>query len=1066
MTLSHKFCPALILSILAQGSAVATQLAYDGFDYTAGSSLTGKTAPAGFSAAYAEIGAGITVATPGLAYTGLPVSGNRLNLSGVNASVAGSLASSPETVGTTIYFSYLMQIGSGTGNAGISLYQGGTETLYTGNRNDGGTNYFGMDPKGGTAVNSTALSSNLSLLVYRVDFAASSATIRLYVNPTSSTEPGIPSAIVTKNTALTYDRIRIISNGDTGSIDEFRLGQSFGDVAIPPPVMVNKQIVVLGSSVAAGTGASTQSDAWAYKFADLMKNHAPIVPDSNVIWQVNNASVGGDNTTRVLARYQADVVTKYPGTNIVIIALSLANEGLPGSANPQAIFDSFKAGLTQIIANCRSNGYYPVISLVYPNGDYTLNEYSYVRKMNVLLNTWNIPSINFLGAIDDGTGRWPTGYIYDSYHPNSAGHAELYTAIVPSLYDAIVAGKTTSPQIQGTGGYLRLQRDAAEPAPIRYTPANLMHSFNMSFRVRSTDVGTVAAVGAGAARSTIETRDDSLVYIGPTGVETSTPLDANNGRWYDIALSHRYATNQTLLYVDGVLKFTVSDSYLPDLFVLGGAAGASGRALAPQQADYQDLCIYRAAWTQDEALAQDNGALQQASLEICAPLVDASPVLGGALENRAQSFSKLTITSPNYTSQQASSTPDNLTASSFAVNTASLGWTGHGGGVFTIERRRTGVAEAWNSVGTSPNGTPSFEDGGLTVGVSYDYRVSTQDGALQGDYSNVVSIIPGGQSAQSYQAWIARYFTPNTSTYLIDFNTNANPAYGGVPWTTVSSLNSTTPYALKDANNSTAAGYTVAVTDSFDQFRSDNGSTLADYPADVQNTNFGLRDDSPLTGSFTFAHLDPAATYDFTFFARRGTLVSGYEYSGTYTFAGSGAPVVVTVNGALNTALTNVPSIVPNAAGIITLTVSDGPLTGTPFPVINFIKMSKVSADPAYTQNIKPGSDPDGDGFTNLEEYARSLDPTKANPTPLTLTASGSNAMGTQVHLSIPKDRRAREISYVLEKSDDLRTWQADTQATSSVSSRMGAIDTLDFSTPANGDSRFFRIRMVLTPGS
>jgi hypothetical protein len=688
--------------------------------------------------------------------------------------------------------------------------------------------------------------------------------------------------------------------------------------------------------------------------------------------------------------------------------------------------------------------------------------------MNVLLNTWNVPSINFLGAIDDGSGRWPAGYIFDSYHPNNAGHGELYMAVVPSLFEAIAAGKKTGPQIQGTNGYLHLQRDAAEPAPIRYTPSNPMHSFTLSFRVRSTDLGTVATVGAGATRSTLEIRSSSLVYTGPTGAEMSTPLAAANGHWYDIALSHRYGTGQSLLFVDGVLKGTVSDQYVPDLFVLGGAAGAAGRALGPQQADFQDLCIYRAAWTQDEAMAQHNGALQQASLEICAPLADAAPVTGATLENRAQSFSQVTLNTASFSPQTASLTPDNLTATSYAVNTASLGWTSHGAGAggFAIERRRTGVAEAWSVIGSSPGTTPAFEDSGLQTGVAYDYRVSTQEGGLQGDYSNVASIVPGGQDARSYQEWIASYFTPSTSTYLIDFNTNAGPAYGTVKWNTVSSLNSTTPYTLRDTNNSTAAGYTIAVSDSFDQFRSDNGSPLADYAADAQNTCFGLRDDVPLTGSFTFAHLDPAATYDFTFFARRGTLVAGYDYSGTYTFTGNGVPVVVTVNGASNTALTSVPGLIPNASGIITLKVSAGPGTGTDFPVINFIKISRASADAGYLQTIKSNSDPDGDGFTNLEEYARSLDPTKVDSTPLKLAATGDNAAGSQVHLTIPRDRRAREISYILEKSADLTSWQPDPQATSSVVSRAGAIETLDFSTPGTGVSRFFRIRMVLTPGA
>ncbi len=515
----------------------------------------------------------------------------------------------------------------------------------------------------------------------------------------------------------------------------------FGAAAGTSPIPQTQEIVVLGSSVAAGAGASPTSEAWGYKVEDLMENHAPIVPGSNVAWQVNNASVGGDNTTRVLARYQTDVVNAHPGTDIVIIALSLANEGLPGSGNPQAVYDSFKNGLTQIIANCRSNGYYPVISLVYPNGAYTPNEYAYVKRMNLLLNTWNVPSINFLGAIDDGLGHWAAGNFTDGGHPNNPGHGEMFYTVVPTLFEAIAAGKTTGPQIQGTNGYLRMQRDATETSPIRFTPLHPMHSFTISFRVRSSDVGTIAAVGAGATRATLEIRDSSLVYIGPTGAELSAPLDANDGHWHDIALSHRHATGQSLLFVDGVLKGTVSDQYIPDLFVLDGAAGAVGRALAPLQADFQDLCIYRAAWTQDEAMAQCKGALQQASLEICAPLADATPVSGAAFENRAQSMSLMTLNTSNFTTQLATTAPDGLVATSNSAATVNLTWTSHGTSGFTIERRRTGVAESWVTAGTSPANTPAFTDTGLLAGTSYDYRVSTHVGTLQSDYSNVVSVV-------------------------------------------------------------------------------------------------------------------------------------------------------------------------------------------------------------------------------------------------------------------------------------------------------------------------------------
>ena len=723
------------------GEVRAGLIASDGFNYPPGTSLTGVTGPLGFASAYTTSTTSSAVSAPGFTYGDLPVSGNKVDFAGTN-SASAVLASSPETPGTSVYLSYLMRVDPTTGSAGLSLYQGTTETLFTGKRS-GSPNVFGIDPKTGTAANSTVSCSHLALVVYRIDFAAASATIKMYVNPQSNVEPATPDLVVAKTSALTYDRIRIQSSGATGSVDEFRLGTTFADVSPVTYGSIAREVVVLGSSVAAGTGASPLSQAWAYRLQNLLENQAPIVPGSHVGWQVDNASVGGDNTQRVLNRFQTDVATAHTDANMVVIALSLANEGLQGATDPQAVYDSFKSGVTQIISNCRAEGFYPIISLAYPNGAYTANEYAYVKRMNLLLNTWDLPSINSLGAIDDGAGHWAVGNFYDGGHPNSLGHGEMFSAIVPSLFDAIAAGKTGQPQWLGTRGYLRLQRDAAETSPIRFVPVQSMQSFTLSLRARSTDVGTIAAVGAGPNRVTLEMRDTSLVYIGPTGTESSIVMDANDGAWHDIALSHRHASGQSLVFVDGLLQATVSDQYVPDSFTVGGAAGAAGRALAPQQADYQDVAIYRAAWTPEEALAQSSGALQQASLEICAPLADAEAVQGSVLENRAQSLAKFILQTANGSPRLTSTTPDGLNATFAGGTSVNLAWTDHAGGAgaFTIERRRTGVAEAWVTAGTSPGSSPSFVDSGLATAVSYDYRVSVPEGTLHGDYSNVASVV-------------------------------------------------------------------------------------------------------------------------------------------------------------------------------------------------------------------------------------------------------------------------------------------------------------------------------------
>jgi hypothetical protein len=53
-----------------------------------------------------------------------------------------------------------------------------------------------------------------------------------------------------------------------------------------------------------------------------------------------------------------------------------------------------------------------------------------------------VPSVNFLGAIGDGTGKRARGFWYDALHPNATGHVELTRTFVPSLFEALERGKS------------------------------------------------------------------------------------------------------------------------------------------------------------------------------------------------------------------------------------------------------------------------------------------------------------------------------------------------------------------------------------------------------------------------------------------------------------------------------------------------------------------------------------------------------------------------------------------------------------------------------------------------
>ncbi len=295
--------------------------------------------------------------------------------------------------------------------------------------------------------------------------------------------------------------------------------------------------------------------------------------------------------------------------------------------------------------------------------------------------------------------------------------------------------------------------------------------------------------------------------------------------------------------------------------------------------------------------------------------------------------------------------------------------------------------------------------------------------------------------------------------HLIDFNTNAAPDYGAVRWNTVNSTSSTAPYTLRDIYNN-LTGSSLTLTNGFDQFRSDAIAPIPDLAAAAQGSQFCLRDDVPLTAGMTFSGLNPAKAYDFSFLSKRGTLLGGFDYQGTFTFTGAGAPVVVVTDAAVNTALTAVPPVTPDATGKITLGISAGPGTGTDFPVLNLIRFGPA-APSSYDPRREPDADPDGDGLKNFEEYARGLDPKVADGEPFHINSyKQDTATGSRLELVL--DRRATDARCVLESSTNLTTWSPEGSATRSAFAGPGDLSTLRYEVPVSGEPRFFRFSLDL----
>ena len=363
-------------------------------------------------------------------------------------------------------------------------------------------------------------------------------------------------------------------------------------LASPDTAPGSRKISVMGSSVPSGTGA-TGKNGYVHLFRDNALTKG---------WTVSNISVPGDNTPKLLARY-GDLVAD--GGRYVVYALSLGNEGIHNAPDPDAVYYQWRTNMRTLIDKARAEGKTVVVTGNYGRGDFNDRDYAYVKAMNLEIQQWDVPSVNLLGAVDDEAGHWMKGYEGDPWHPNDAGHAEMSHTIVPSLFDALAAGK---PQpVRYSGGSLDLDGDKA----IQWTPEATLHPFTVSFYVKTTADGSLLTLdGPGA---TLVISGGKLSFGGFTG---STAI--SDGKWHLVTLTHYYAKGVTNIYADSHLEGSVPGKMEVKRFRLGGAT-------------FRELFFWRSAMNAEEIAAVAEGKMLKSSLEIYVPMY------GLTLANRAQS---------------------------------------------------------------------------------------------------------------------------------------------------------------------------------------------------------------------------------------------------------------------------------------------------------------------------------------------------------------------------------------------------------------------------------------------
>ncbi len=387
------------------------------------------------------------------------------------------------------------------------------------------------------------------------------------------------------------------------------------------------RVSVFGSSVANGQG-STNFQGYAYFYGQQLEKRTAN-GDSRYPFKISGVSIGGNTTTNLLNRYD-DMLHDFG--RYVMIGLSLGNEGIHGASDQERVFAGFRDNMLKLIADMRADGKVPVVVNNYTRGDYDNNDYSCVKRMNMLIHEWDVPSVNVLGAIDDGAGHWANGFIADVAHPNLAGHQEFMYSIVPSLFDALADGKPQperdmSKNYMLTGGDLLVVRHEGT-----------VHPFTVDVRLKGADAGRLLWFEHGARKqysgSVTVNADGSLTYNSPLKNAVSTEAGLlSDGGWHDVALTHYYAWGRTFLYVDGVVAAEVAEQLTLGDLLIGDDENAD------VSREISEVSFWRSGMNAGEIAAHHEGKMMKSSLEIYSPMT----VTDGAVANMAQSLNEMTV---------------------------------------------------------------------------------------------------------------------------------------------------------------------------------------------------------------------------------------------------------------------------------------------------------------------------------------------------------------------------------------------------------------------------------------
>mmetsp|Transcript_46541 Transcript_46541/g.120445 ORF Transcript_46541/g.120445 Transcript_46541/m.120445 type:complete len:259 (+) Transcript_46541:2-778(+) len=196
---------------------------------------------------------------------------------------------------------------------------------------------------------------------------------------------------------------------------------------------VRHHVLILGSSVSAGDGAESPAPgglSWAQRLAQALEPHR---------MQLHNRGIQATETGLwqwILAeKVSAECLAEF---SIVVMSLSLGNEGLPFSTDPDHVAfveNKYRTGLRGIARALRAKmrpGARLILGGPYPNDLYQDVHVPVLHRVLEDMKTWEEVDhvVDFLKpGLHDGGGKFAPGTSRDYAHPNKAGHEQMFNCL-------------------------------------------------------------------------------------------------------------------------------------------------------------------------------------------------------------------------------------------------------------------------------------------------------------------------------------------------------------------------------------------------------------------------------------------------------------------------------------------------------------------------------------------------------------------------------------------------------------------------------------------------------------